>query len=286
MDKDPSRVILIDESDTIFSNKSDQEKAQALIQLLNNSYKRGQKVIRCEAPKYDTKEFSIFAPIALAGIGKNAIPETVADRAIVVEMRRMLPSEKIQEFESDEVDLIFQPIREILRTFADQNEHRYRSIRPDLPKESLNPRARDVWKPLYKIAECAGGEWIEKVRSASIAISGGEAEPDEIGLSLRLLTDIREVFSEGEERLSTRDLLERLYELEESPWKYLDRFNPQVLAHLLKNYGVRPRPFGGGKIRGYYRKSFEDPWLRYLTPLQTVTPVTPVTQEEFNLEEE
>ncbi len=284
MDKDPSRVILIDESDTIFGNKSDQDKAEALRQLLNNSFKRGQKVIRCEPPKYETKEFSIFAPIALAGIGKNAIPETVADRAIMVEMRRMLPSEKIQEFESDEVDLIFQPIREILRAFADQNEHKYRSIRPDLPRESLNPRARDVWKPLYKIAVCAGGEWLSKVRSASVAISAGEAESDEIGLSLRLLIDIREVFNDYEERLSTRDLIERLRGLEESPWNYLDRFNPSILAHLLKNYGVRPKPFGGGKIRGYYRKSFEDPWLRYLTPLQTVTPVTPVTQEDFDLE--
>ena len=285
LDKDPMKVILIDESDTVFGSNGDKEKAEALRQLLNSSFKRGLSVIRCEAPKYEPKEFKIFAPIALAGIGKNAIPETVADRAIMVEMRRMLPKEKIHEFESDEVDQIFQPVKDLLKEFADQNSEKYRDLRPIMDKEKLNPRARDLWKPLYKIAECAGEEWILKVRSASHSLSAGEEDPEEASLSLRLLSDIREVFEDYEERLSTKDLIERLRALEEAPWNYLDRFNPSVLAHLLKNYGVRPKPFGGGKIRGYYRKSFEDPWNRYLEPLETVTPVTLVTQEEFNLEE-
>lgn len=284
LDKDPTKVILIDESDTVFGNKGDKEKAEALRQLLNSSFKRGVSVIRCEPPKYEPREFQIFAPIALAGIGTSAIPETVADRAIMIEMRRMLPKERITEFESDQVEEIFSQIKIELQEFADLNSYRYRSIRPDLPRESLNPRARDLWKPLYKIAECAGSEWQKKVSSASITLSAGEVEPEEQGLPLRLLSDIREVFIG--DRMATRELIESLRELEESPWNYLDRFNPSVLAHLLKNYGVRPKPFGGGKVRGYYRKSFEDPWDRYLEPLEPVTPVTSVTQEEFALEEE
>lgn len=104
-----------------------------------------------------------------------------------------------------------------------------------------------------------------------------------MSLSLRLLSDIREIFTE--DRITSKDLIERLKELEESPWSYLvERFNPSVLARLLKNYGIKPRPFSGGKVRGYYRKSFEDPWSRYLDPVQTVTPVTPVTLEELDLE--
>lgn len=93
-------------------------------------------------------------------------------------------------------------------------------------------------------------------RSASYSLSAGEEDPEEASLFLRLVSDIREVFEDHEERLSTKDLIERLRALEEAPWNYLDRFNHSVLAHLLKNYGVRPKPFGGGKIRGYYRKSF------------------------------
>ena len=282
LDRDPTKVILIDESDTVFGRNGDKEKAEALRQLLNASFKRGQTVIRCVPPNFDPKEFKIFAPIALAGIGTSAIPETVADRALMIEMRRMLPNEQILEFESDEVEKYFFPIKAKLQNFATENESRYRELRPELPKESLNPRARDLWKPLYKVAECAGEEWIKKALHASVALSSGESDPEEASLSLRLLSDTREVFLE--EQIATRDLLERLRSLEESPWAYLERFNPSVLAHLLKNYGVRPKPFSGGKVRGYYRKSFEDSWSRYLAPVQTVTPVTPVTPEELDLE--
>jgi hypothetical protein len=282
LDRDTSKVILIDESDTVFGRNGDKEKAEALRQLLNASFKRGQSVIRCEPPKYEPREFKIFAPIALAGIGTSAIPETVADRALMIEMRRMLPNEQILEFESDEVEKYFLPIKEKLQNFATENESRYRELRPELPRESLNPRARDLWKPLYKVAECAGDEWIKKALLASVALSSGESDPEEASLSLRLLSDTREVFTE--DQITTRDLLERLRELEESPWAYLERFNPSVLAHLLKNYGIKPKPFSGGKVRGYYRKSFEDPWNRYLDPVQTVTPVTPVTPEELDLE--
>ena len=282
LDRDNSKVILIDESDTVFGRNGDKEKAEALRQLLNASFKRGQSVIRCEPPKYEPREFKIFAPIALAGIGTSAIPETVADRALMIEMRRMLPNEQILEFESDEVEKYFFPIKEKLQNFATENESRYRELRPELPRESLNPRARDLWKPLYKVAECAGEEWIKKALLASVALSSGESDPEEASLSLRLLSDIREIFTE--DQITTKDLIERLKELEESPWNWLERFNPSVLAHLLKNYGIKPKPFSGGKVRGYYRKSFEDPWNRYLDPVQTVTPVTPVTLEELDLE--
>lgn len=282
LDKDKTRVILIDESDTVFGRNGDKEKAEGLRQLLNASFKRGQSVLRCEPPNFEPREFLIFAPIALAGIGTSAIPETVADRALMIEMRRMLPNEMILEFESDEVEKYFSPVKEKLELFARENESRYRDLRPELPRESLNPRARDLWKPLYKIAECAGQEWVQKARLASVALSAGESDPEEASLSLRLLSDTREVFQE--DQLATRELIDRLRELEESPWVYLERFNPSVLAHLLKNYGIKPKPFSGGKVRGYYRKSFEDPWSRYLDPLETVTPVTPVTQEEFELE--
>ena len=282
LDRDNSKVILIDESDTVFGRNGDKEKAEALRQLLNASFKRGQSVIRCEPPKYEPREFKIFAPVALAGIGTSAIPETVADRALMIEMRRMLPNEQILEFESDEVEKYFFPVKEKLQNFATENEFKYRELRPELPRESLNPRARDLWKPLYKVAECAGEEWIKKALLASVALSSGESDPEEASLSLRLLSDTREVFLE--EQLTTRDLIDRLRSLEESPWAYLERFNPSVLAHLLKNYGIKPKPFSGGKVRGYYRKSFEDSWSRYLDPAQTVTPVTPVTPEELDLE--
>jgi len=82
LDKDKTRVILIDESDTVFGRNGDKEKAEGLRQLLNASFKRGQSVLRCEPPNFEPREFLIFAPIALAGIGTSAIPETVLKKSL------------------------------------------------------------------------------------------------------------------------------------------------------------------------------------------------------------
>jgi hypothetical protein len=283
LDRDETKVIFIDESDTVFGRNGDKEKAETLRQLLNASFKRGQVVIRCEPPKYEPKEFVIFAPVALAGIGTTAIPETVADRALMIEMRRMLPNERILEFESDEVEKYFAPISEKLEEFARGSESRYRGLRPELPRDKLNPRARDLWKPLYKVAECAGEAWLEKAYKASLALSAGESDPEEQSLKLRLLSDTRDIFFG--EQLSSKDLCQRLRDLEESPWAYRENFNPNFVARLLKDYGIKPKPFSGGKIRGYTRKSFEDAWSRYLDPAETVTPVTPVTPIEIEEED-
>ena len=141
-----------------------------------------------------------------------------------------------------------------------------------MPSE-LNSRERDVWKPLYKIAQAAGEEWVEKARLASLALSSDSHRQDEETLSLRLLADTRQVF-QGEQ-MATKDLLFALKADEESPWSYLQSFNPHFLARLLRDYGIHPKPFPGGKVRGYSRKSFEDAWSRYLAPLAgSVTTVT------------
>lgn len=276
--KNESTVILMDESDTVFGRNGDKEKAEALRALMNSGFKRGLPAIRCEMPSLEVKEFPTFSPMVIAGIGTSAIPETVADRSILIEMRRKTASERIREFESDEVEEIFTPLRESLSEWVDSISGYLRTTKPEMPSE-LNSRARDVWKSLFKIAESAGSEWTSKAWSASLALSSDSSEDDEVSLSLKLLGDIREVFVG--DRMTTKELLNVLRQEEESPWSYLQSFNPHFLARMLKDYGIHPKPFSGGKVRGYLRLSFEDAWHRYLPespyPQETVTTVTTVT---------
>ena len=78
--------------------------------------------------------------------------------------------------------------------------------------------------------------------------------------------------------------MQALNEIEEAPWgKGTIHLNTHFLARMLRNYGVKPRAFGGGRVRGYFRKDFEEPWTLYLDPAnapQIVTSVTSVTDEE------
>jgi len=276
IEKDETCVIIIDESDTIFGRYADKEKAESLRGIGNAGFKRGSTVIRCEGKTFDPKEFRVFCPVVLAGIGTSAIPETIADRSIMIEMRRKFPHESVSEYESDEVESVFGVIRKNLQDWVSENRHLFRGTQPDFPKV-LNARARDVWKPLLKIAENIDEEWRLKIFNAAIALSVKEDNPDDISLHLRLLKDCKEVLFQ--EFTSTKDLVLRLASLEESPWGSMQGFNASLLAKLLRNYGISS--YRTSTIRGYKKSDFYDSWNRYIH-LNGVTSVIPVTRNDAN----
>ena len=201
-------------------------------------------------------------------------------------MRRKYPNESIQEFESDQIDEIFEPLRKALREWVDVNSNNFRQARPEMPSE-LNSRARDVWKGLFKIAESAGDTWKEKAWNACLVLQVGREGEDEVSWKLRLLEDIRRVF-DGD-RMGTQELLDALKTIEDASYKFNERFNSHYLSNGLKDYQIKseqltPRTTHGeeGKqYRGYRRSAFEEAWKRYL-PEQSVITVNSVTdiQEE------
>lgn len=277
IDLHPERSFFIDEADATFGRNGDKEKAEALRQIINSGFKRGVLVTRCEGKDFKPKDFKVFAPVALAGIGTDSIPETVADRSIIIEMRRKFSTEHIADFESDEVEGIFDPLNESLNQWMTNESGKFRGVKPTMPKE-LHSRARDVWKPLYKIAQIACESWVEKAWNASIALSSEETQPEDGSLALRLLFDIREIFT-GEQMLST-DLIHALVRLEESPWSSRDTFTPHSLSFLLKDYSIKPSQFSGGsRGRGYYKKDFEEAWKAYL-PEVSPSPDDPFIEYE------
>ena len=264
-EKDESLVFLVDESDTVFGKNGNKERAEALRGIVNSGFKRGSHVIVCDTKTNEPKIFPTFGAVVLAGIGTTSIPETITDRSILIEMRRKRAHESITEFESDQVDEIFSPVRDYLHGWMQVNGSRLRPLRPELPS-GLNSRAKDVWKPLFKIAELSGEEWKKRVLTASLELSLREDEADDGSLSLRALTDIRDVFTS--QRMSSKDLIHSLRAIEDAPWAYLANFNFHTLAYYLKNYGIKPHSFGS--VRGYVRADFEDAWSRYLP--ETVNP--------------
>ena len=136
-----------------------------------------------------------------------------------------------------------------------------------MPK-GIEDRAADCWEPLLAIADAAGGHWPDVARVAAVALvaASKEANPS---LGIRLLDDIRMAF-QGDDKLSTEQLIHRLIELPESPWTNLKGrpLDDRGLAARLRRYEVRPKTIrvGNQTPRGYERADFEDPWGRYLSP--------------------
>lgn len=91
---------------------------------------------------------------------------------------------------------------ERIKRWANANREALKDTEPGLPDE-LNDRAQDAWESLFAIADLVAGDWPRTARSASIIVSGGDAQTDD-SLGVRLLEDIRRTFDDrGTDRITT-----------------------------------------------------------------------------------
>lgn len=168
-----------------------------------------------------------------------------------------------------------------------------------LPEE-LNDRAQDITEPLIAIADFAGGEWSHRLRGALVKLCSQEEDAD---IAVQLLAAIKVIFDEtGEDKLTTRQLLDALIGIEDGPWPLmfedaLKREKHQTaaakLGRLLRNYktpdGKRLKPHtirvGNEFPKGFYRADFEREWERYLPSIseRAATSATSATRDGGNV---
>lgn len=276
-------TLLLDETDALFSQRGD-SRMEAVRALLNAGSRRGVTVPRVLDAKSDKLvDFAVYCPKALAGIG--TLPETVADRSLLVEMKRKRRSDSAERFRLRDVEKEARELRARLEAWTSPNLARLRAARPSLPRE-LGDRAADGAEPLLALADLAGGPWPERARRAIVALAGERAEEDESD-GVQVLADIRRVLDllvRKDGTIRTERLLEELRALPESRWK---RFGPRReeldaldLARLLRPYGIRPKQIRDGEavVRGYLVSAFMDAFERYLSdPLQAEEAATSAT---------
>jgi len=200
----------------------------------------------------------------LASIGD--LPDTIMDRAVVIRMRRRAPGEAVDPYRTRRDAPALNQLRGRLGAWARAHLAELERATPEMP---LEDRAADTWEPLVAVADLAGGDWPARARTAAAALAADAAEQDtDTSLGLRLLADLRAVFTAGEERLDSKTVLDRLCRLDESPWDDLrgKRLDARTLANLLRPYAIKPKVIRVGEAtpRGYERADFQDAWRRYL----------------------
>ena len=260
-------TLLLDESDAAFSG--DKEYSEALRGVLNAGHRKGGKASLCLGKGCDVKviDLCVFGPKVIAGIGR--LPDTVADRAIPIQLHRKRSGEKVERFRQR---LIASPASELQARLAQwATEDQLEILRSDFPElpEALSDRQQDVSEPLLAVADLAGSAWGKIGRSSLTDLFGGTAAADE-SLGVKLLSDILSVF-DGHDRLSSKDLVSGLVEMEGSPWAELNHgreITPNTVARLLRKFDIAPRTIREDRntFKGYLRDSFEDTWARYLRP--------------------
>jgi len=268
-------TLLIDEADTFLGDDKHELRG-----ILNSGHEpENARVLRCTGEKFEPHTFSTWAPIAIATIRR--LPDTLADRSIVIRMKRKLLTDPVRRFTRRDVPKLSILARKIARWAVD-NVDSLRDAEPEVP-EDLHDRAADNWRPLFAIADRAGGDWAKRARYAALSLSPADAVEDR-SVSVMLLQDIRVVFQQtGSDKLSSKDICTRLSIIEHRPWADYGGGGPisqSQLAHLLDRYGIRP-----GTIRisedtpkGYKLEQFDDAFSRYLPPGEPAT--TPQTHRE------
>jgi hypothetical protein len=205
-------------------------------------------------------KYSCWCPKVIALIGE--VPDTIADRSIVVKMARKLTSETCAPL----TELDTAEIRSKCARFAlDAGEamRRCDAIRG----EGLNDRAADTFDPLYAIARLAGGDWEKRLHAAALRLTSA-ARSENPGVEL--LLDIASIFMQcGREKVFSRELTATLREglggmrslaLKDAA------IQEHGIARILRSYGIPPRTLRIGKEvnKGYEAASFREALTRYV----------------------
>lgn len=274
-------TLMIDEADSFLKENEE------LRGVINSGHTRQSAyVIRTVGDDHEPQRFSTWGAKALSGIGRLA--GTLMDRAVVLELRRKLKSERVQRLRHAD-PARFERLASQLATFADASSSAIQQARPTLPDE-LNDRAQDNWEPLLAIADHAGEQWPKIARDAALKLAG--IEQDTVSQSGQLLADIRDAFSRNNPanvsnpKLSTADLIRDLSSDDLKPWNTFDHgrpITPSQLARMLKPYLIKPKDQklpGGTTLKGYALDQFQDTFARYLDAPGGIIGPLPATSEQ------
>ncbi len=264
-------TILLDELDTRLRG----DGGEALRGVLNTGFQRSGRVTLCVGDEHEAKDFSTFGPKALAGIGRPW--DTVESRSIKISLSRASRHQlgRLSKIRGDRIASECEPFRQKLSRVADDRRGELRDADPETPP-SLSARQADVWRPLFAIADVAGGRWPDAARAAAVAF--GSSTWDETDFGLVMLEDVRSLFDkERTEFLNSTQVVDALIQREDRPWPEYRHGQPistRSVASLLGRFGVKPEQSrisqtdASGKsrpIRGYSRSKLQPIFDTYLT---------------------
>lgn len=262
-------TLLLDEAET-FMKESEEIRG-----IVNASHTRDiARVIRTVGDHHEPRYFSTWCAKFICLIGN--LPPTLMDRALVFPMQRKRTGDTVERIRGDRFPAQCLPLRRQIIRWVDDHRTVIQRADPNVPP-SLDDRAADNSRPLLTIADVAGGDWPARARAAIVSLQS-ESRTKDLSFGLELLTDLRQLLQdepETENVWASATLVERLLELDASPWATYGKtgkgLSTNALARLLKEFQVFPSGtvrVGAKTFKGYRRNSFEDAWDRYLPPSQ------------------
>jgi hypothetical protein len=257
-------TLLLDEVEGL-RGKQVSEMAQAVLSILNAGHRRGATVPRCDGKDHKLIFFPVYGPKAFAAIGK--LPDTLADRSIIITMQRRMVGQKVSRFLFGRAKAEASPIVQAIDKWANEHLEDVRAFYQssgDLP--FLSDRDADLWLPLFAVCGIAAPARMSELKKCASELTAAKAAGDlEDSLPLHLLTDVRDVWPKGAAHVATAELLSKLRDIAESPWVEVD-LTARKLARMLRPFGVERRQvrIGSLTVKGYTYTDLEVAASRYL----------------------
>lgn len=160
----------------------------------------------------EAEEWPVFSCLIItARAGKIMVhPELnpgMTERGIVVWMKKANGTGGIEQYDFEEPDHVG-PMNDVVQALgqwaSDSAEEFAAHRRPELP-EKCTDRRRDVWRPLFRVADLAGGPWPKRARDAYRALVLNQTADPEAGPWSRLspaektVAEVRAAFKSVEE---------------------------------------------------------------------------------------
>jgi hypothetical protein len=259
-------TLLIDEADGLLKDSKGNDNVE-LRSVINASHTRDFAFVpRCVGEAHDVQNFSTWAPKALALIGR--MPDSMMDRAILIQMRRKTKSEQVTRIRETPQEA-FEELRSRIVRFCQDNADKIKHHTPALPA-GINDRAEDCWLPLLAIADIAGGDWPELARKAAVALSADNDDADTF--ATKVLRALRQDFIDDRETDDdgfqiTTDICDHFNQDKEAPWAHFKNgMTAELLARTLSPYKIKSdrTTHEGKQVRGYYWRKLKPVFDRYL----------------------
>lgn len=262
-------TFMIDEVDSWLKQDSD------LLGSLKSGFEPQGAVLRCEGDAHAVRQYSVYAPVAMAGIQiAQKLPKSVVNRGMIISLERA--KDEVAEadvFKRKKHAPGIKTIGAKLAKWVRDAEQQIAATDPQLPDGLIN-REEDKWLPMFTLAEVAGGDWPARVLQAYTR-SIHTIEPSKSEL---FLMDVKTVMPEMGD-IHTTDLIIDLCGLEDS--RYIEynfkayeaekkKIQPPQIARLLKKYKVQAKDvrMGTSVKRGYSGDELRQVFDRYIPVLR------------------
>ena len=256
-------TLILDEADTVFGSRKVAENNEPLRGVINAGFEPNGEYLRYDVKNRCNERIPVFAFACLAGIGR--MPDTIEDRAVIVQMVRRRRDQEVARFRRRDALPELHAMRARIEEWAgarSQEEVDIFKYPNDLVLSS--DRAEDVWAPLVSIADAVSEDWGKWARESARFLTDAWKATEASDQGHELLQAIRNAIKDHNwgESFRSKDLTKALMDADEGmPWEG-ENLTSAKLGIWLKRYDIHPRQETTGKrLRFYLTRDFNDAFV-------------------------